>query len=214
MNSSFHFAFIALAAAFAPIAASAVEFVGFPDQLQANDALTWDQVGVTGAVVTNPVTVSSVDGRSVIVSQATGQGNTTAAGPDFGPMYAQGERLYHTGNGFGFSGGPLTFQFARGINGFGVVCDPNFYLAGFGGTISAYDGDGGLLGTFPFSVPDTATYKQVFAGVASSAPAIRRIVIDGLQAAGYPEDFFVGTVLIKSDLLFADGFETTTTPGL
>lgn len=207
MNStSQHLASIVLIAALAPLAASAVEFIGSPAQLGANDAVTWNQVGPVG-VVTNPITVASLDGRSVVVSQATGQGSTTVAGPDFGPMYAQGERLYHTGNGFGFSGGPLTFRFAQGINGFGVVCDPNFYLDGFGGAISAYDANDVLLGTFPFSVPATATYKQVFAGIAGSTPTIRRVVIDGLQAAGYPEDFFVGTVLVKADLIFADGFD-------
>ncbi|MEO6687923.1 MAG: hypothetical protein ABIS07_14675 [Dokdonella sp.] len=214
MKSSFRAASIALFAAFASFAARAVEFVGSPGLLQANDALTWEQLGAAGGTVANPVIVTSLDARSAIVSQATGQANTTVAGPDFGPMYTQGERLYHTGNGFGFSGGPLTFQFARGINGFGVVCDPNFYLSGFAGAISAYDGDGVVLGTFPFSVSAEATYKQVFAGVAASAPVIRRVVIDGLQAAGYPEDFFVGTALIKADLLFADGFETNAAPRL
>ena len=215
MNStSCHVASIALFAALLPFAAAAVQFVGSPGQLGANDALTWDQVGPVNGTVANPVTLTSLDGRSVVVSQATGHGNTLAAGPGFGPMYAQGERLYATDNGFGFSGGPLTFQFAQGINGFGVVCDPDYYLDGFGGTISAYDADNLLLGTFPFSVSANATFKQVFAGVAASTPTIRRIVINGVQAASVPEDFFVGTVLIKSDLLFADGFDPAAVPTL
>ncbi len=209
MNSkSFYVASIALFAALAPFAAGAVQFVGSPGQLGANDAVTWDQLGPINSTPTNPVAVTSLDGRSVMVSQATGQGNNATAGPGFGPMYAQGERLYETGNGFGFSAGPLTFQFAQGINGFGVVCDPNYYSAGFSGTISAYDANNVLLGSFPFSVSANATYKQVFAGVAASGPTIRRVVIDGVQAASYPEDFFVGTVLIKADLIFADGFDT------
>lgn len=195
-----------------PFAASAVQFVGSPAQLGANDAVTWDQVGAVNGTVANPINVTSFDGRSVTVSQATGHGNTIAAGPGFGPMYAQGERLYATDNGFGFNGGPLTFQFARGISGFGVVCDPDFYLAGFSGVISAYDANSALLGTFPFSVSANAAYKQVFAGIDASAPTIRRVVIDGVQAAGYPEDFFVGTVLIKSDLIFADGFDAPAVP--
>lgn len=211
-KTSFQVASIALFAALVPFTAGAVQFVGSPAQLGANDAVTLDQVGVVNGSVANPVAVTSLDGRSVMVSQATGHGYTYVAGPGFGPMYAQGERLYETDNGFGFSGGPLTFQFAQGISGFGVVCDPDFYTQGFSGTISAYDANSALLGTFPFSVSANAAYKQVFAGIAASAPTIRRVVIDGVQAEAYPEDFFIGTVLIKSDSIFADGFDTAVAP--
>jgi hypothetical protein len=70
-----------------------------------------------------------------------------------------------------------------------------------------------LLGTFAFSISADAPRKQVFAGISSSASVIHRVVIDGVEADSSPEDFFVGTVLIKSDLLFADGFESGAIPG-
>lgn len=122
-------------------------------------------------------------------------------------MYAPGERLYLTDNGFGNNGGPITFVFAQDISGFGVVCDPDYYSSGFAGTISAYDSSANLLGTFPFSVSAQAQYKQVFAGISNTSPNIHAIVIDGTFAQDLPEDFAIGTVLISADRIFANGFD-------
>jgi hypothetical protein len=62
------------------------------------------------------------------------------------------------------------------------VCDPDFYLSGFAGPLSAYDSADNLRGTFPFSVSAQAQYKQVFAGASNTIPNIHRVVIDGTFA--------------------------------
>lgn len=173
--------------------AMAASFVSSAAALGANDSLTWGQLGASGTHVSNPVNVSSAAGLGITVSQATGAGSASAAGPSFGPMYAPGERLYWT-----LGGAPLTFVFAQDIYGFGAVFDPNNYLNGFSGTISAYDAIGTSLGTFPFSVSAQAAYKQVFAGIASTTANIHRVVINGTYASYGPEDFFVGTAQIKT----------------
>ena len=182
-------------------------FVASPAELNANDTLTWGQLGANGASVSNPFAATTNAGRTVTVSQATGHGFASSAGAGYGPMYAPGERLYLTDDGFGFNGGPLTFVFANDVNGFGVVCDPDYYVSGFSGTISAYDASDALLGSFAFSVSAAATYKQVFAGISNTVANIHRVVIDGTFAAASPEDFAVGTALIDLDDIFTDGFE-------
>ena len=190
-----------------PSLSFATTFVATSADLNANDTLTWGQLGASGASVSNPFVATTTAGRSVTVSQATGHGFASSAGAGYGPMYAPGERLYYTDNGFGFNGAPLTFVFVKDVNGFGVVCDPDYYLSGFAGTVSAYDSSDALLGSFPFSVSAAAPYKQVFVGVSNTVANIHRIVIDGTSAQADPEDFAVGTAFIDVDDIFADGFE-------
>jgi hypothetical protein len=190
-----------------PASALAASFVASAGLLNANDTLTWAQLGADGTAVPNPSVVTSVAGRTVTLSQATGHGFVSSAGSGYGPMYAPGERLYLTDDGFGNNGAPLTFVFAQDISGFGVVCDPDYYSSGFAGTISAYDAADNLLGNFAFSVSAQQQYKQVFAGVSDTSPDIRRVVIDGTSAQALPEDFAIGTVLIMADRIFANGFE-------
>ena len=182
-------------------------FVATPAEFNATDTLTWGQVGASGASVSNPFIATTTGGQSITISQATGHGYASSAGAGYGPMYAPGERLYFTDDGFGFNGGPLTFVFAKDVNGFGVVCDPDYYVSGFAGTISAYDASDVLLGSFPFSVSAAAQYKQVFAGISNTVANIHRVVIDGTFAEALPEDFAVGTALISVDEIFADGFD-------
>jgi len=198
---------VAISVAILPACTFATSFVGSAAAINANDSITWAQLGASGGQVSNPKIVSSVSGKNITLSQATGAGFTSTAGVGYGPMYAPGERLYLTDNGFGFSGGPITFVFRQDIDGFGLVCDPDYFSAGFSGTISAYDAAANLLGSFAFSVSAQAQYKQVFAGVSNNIPNIHRIVIDGTAAASQPENFAIGTVLIHSDRIFSDGLE-------
>jgi len=198
---------ILLVGSLCPSLAFSTAFVASPAELNANDTLTWAQLGASGTSVPNPFVATTSAGRSVTISQAKGHGFASSAGAGYGPMYAPGERLYLTDDGFGFNGGPLTFVFANDVNGFGVVCDPDFYVSGFSGTVSAYDASDVLLGTYPFSVSAAATYKQVFVGISNTVANIHRVVIDGTFAEASPEDFAVGTALIDIDDIFADGFE-------
>ena len=190
-----------------PSLAFSTAFVATPADLNANDTLTWAQLGANGTSISNPFAATTTASRSVTVSQATGHGYASSAGAGYGPMYAPGERLYLTDDGFGFNGGPLTFVFEKDVNGFGVVCDPDYYVSGFAGTISAYDASDVSLGSFPFSVSAAAPYKQVFAGISNTVANIHRVVIDGTFAEASPEDFAVGTALVSVDEIFADGFD-------
>ncbi len=200
-------AFVSLSWALPCPGQSPLTFVSSFADLGADDVLLWDQFPVGNARVPNPAAGSTKNGIGVTVSQAKGRGFTTDASSLAGtsPVIPDGERIYlsdpYNGNPYiEASSGPVTLVFARGVYGVGTVYGGGKSMAS-SGTISAYDGNDVLLGTFSFTGPQPtgtpAGESLLFVGVQGWYPVIRKVVIAGTQASN-PGYVLLGKVLVLS----------------
>lgn len=164
------------------ISGQAASFVGTRAGLNGNDFVDWGTVGPSGTTLSNPFNITSNNGLPAVVTGGTYRSDQGSS--DFNGNFAPGDHLLFEPDIFG----TITIDFATGIYGAGAqieTSDPTSALT-FTGTISAYDQNLGLLGTFNFSgiATSAADNSATFAGIIDSTPDIYRLVFTANDQTG------------------------------
>jgi hypothetical protein len=191
------YGFFPLLAALSLAAQGAVVPVSTQSGLGANDSIDWGQLGASPYTpVPSGSPVVSQLGYNATVSNGTGVPlQRQNDGDPWGGNFAYGEHLLYNGGMYG--GGAIIITFASGVYGAGAHIEGDTY-GPFTGTVSAYDANGDVLGTYTFNGVSTSAgdNSAVFAGFLDSSPDIRSISFTANVTifGNLPSDFALGTL--------------------
>ena len=159
----------------AGVASAAVTLLGSRGQVGAGGVVDWLALGpeftsVSNGSVVNPVTISGSTGTFTVLTGSTFNGDFLATETVLS--------LFDLGGGSG--AGTFTIDFASGVYAAGAQVQANLFGA-FSGLISAFDAANMLLGSYTINGNNAGNGdgSASFAGIASTAGDIRRLVFSG-----------------------------------
>ena len=141
--------------------------------LGGNDSVDWGQLGAPFTVVPNPSMITSTNGLTLTVSQATGSFQRRDEGTGWAGNFAAGDHLLWT-NG---NNGPVSVSIGlSGVSAAGTQIQPDSY-GNYTAKIEAFDSGNNSLGSFTENGVSTANQDNaaIFIGVRSTAADIFKI---------------------------------------
>lgn len=173
-------------------AQASVSLVTDASTLGANDQISWAQLGSAFTPVASPAAVVSDGGLSVTATSAGGVFERRDQDTGWTGNFPAGEALLWTQ----YVGPDITLTFASPVFGAGARIQSDYYGA-FTARISASDGS--LLGSFTHDGNSNGVRGEaIFIGVLSTQADVGSITFTLDSAAGQPNNFAIGTVLLNS----------------
>lgn len=183
------------AALFASTSAfAAISAVGTRPGLAPNDSIDWVQLGPAFTPVPNGSTALSLGGiTATLTGPADPMERRDQSFGGWAGNFAPGDALLWTND----ADGPLTIEFDVPVFGAGAQIQRDAY-GDFQALIEAYDGGGGLLGSFLAlgTSNGDGDNSAIFLGVLSDVANIKKIVYD---VDGGTQDFAINLLSLKTE---------------
>jgi hypothetical protein len=142
--------------------------------------------------------VAFFNGGNPFVDSPAGSLYNLQQGTTWGGDFAAGMGLVYNGVAFGNNPGPILIAFLQDEYGVGAYIQPDF-LGSFSATISLYDINENLLGSYTTSsVSDQTPGDALFIGAASGSGAVRFATFSAFGADPSAPDFAIGSMQVET----------------